>query len=126
MTNHDQHWEDIYATKAVDDVSWFQAQPTQSLELIKACAPNPSAHIFDAGSGASTLLDALLDNGYARVTALDISSHALEKSKLRLGSRADKIDWLVADITQVKLPESSVDVWHDRAVFHFLTRASDR
>ena len=120
------HWEGIYATKAADAVSWYQARPTHGLDLIMRAAPDPATPILDVGSGASTLLDALLDAGYTNVSALDISAQALAQSKIRLGARAAQVRWLVADVRRAGLPPGGVGLWHDRAVFHFLTRASDR
>lgn len=120
------HWEGIYASKAPHEVSWFQHQSTQSLRLLMLAAPDRSAHIMDVGSGASTLLASLLDSGYTQITAVDISATALAKSQAQLGLRANQVQWLEADITQAQLPLASVDVWHDRAVFHFLTRTNDR
>ncbi len=120
------HWSDVYASKASDAVSWFQAKPELSLELITRANADYQAHIVDAGSGASTLIDALMDTGYTNITAIDIAAQALGASQKRLGARAANVKWVVADLTQVQLPGQSVDIWHDRAVFHFLTRASDR
>lgn len=121
-----KHWDEIYAAKAPDTVSWFQAKPALSLELITLANADRDAHIVDAGSGASTLIDALLDAGRSNITAVDIAAQALDASKKRLGARAAFVNWVVADLTRVQLPRQSVDVWHDRAVFHFLKRACDR
>lgn len=130
MTSHvidsKDHWDAIYKSKALAEVSWFQGSPTYSLEMIKRVAPTPTAHILDVGSGASTLIGALLGEGYRHVTATDISSVALAKSRQQLGPNADQVNWLAADVRFLVLPPNSVDVWHDRAVFHFLTRTSDR
>ncbi len=121
-----QHWNDIYSAKAVDSVSWFQPRPTVSLELILRAASARDAHVLDAGSGASTLIDALLDAGFSNITAVDIAEPALAASKRRLGERAHAVNWRVADLTRMQLPKASVDIWHDRAVFHFLRRGADR
>ena len=125
--NTNDHWEGIYATKPTDGVSWFQPRPALSRDLIAlAAGGNRQARILDAGSGASTLIDALLDDGFTQISALDISRHALDHSRARLGARADAVNWIVADVTRAALPPASVDIWHDRAVFHFLTRAASR
>ena len=121
-----EHWESIYRTKAPDQVSWYQPRPTLSLELIRRAAPRPDAAILDAGGGASTLVDALLASGYTNVTVSDIASAALEHAQKRLGSAASHVSWRCANVLEDKLPPASIDVWHDRAVFHFLTDAQDR
>jgi ubiquinone/menaquinone biosynthesis C-methylase UbiE len=120
------HWDNIYATKDTKGVSWFREHLAPSLELIESAQLNRDAHIIDIGGGASTLVDDLLDLGFTNLTVLDISANALEKIKQRLGEKAAGITWTAADITQVALPENEYDVWHDRAVFHFLTEANDR
>ena len=121
-----QHWETVYSTKPTDGVSWFQEHAEQSLRLIKATDVPNSAHVIDVGGGASTLVDDLLAEGYTAATVLDLSGAALEKAKARLGDKAQKVRWLEGDITQVELPRLAFDVWHDRAVFHFLTESKDR
>ena len=121
-----RHWDKVYTTKAPDAVSWYQPHLARSLELIVRAAPDVSASIIDVGGGESTLVDDLLARGYADVTVLDISPTAIEVSKERLGALAQKVTWLAADITGVVLPGQHYDVWHDRAVFHFLTSASQR
>ena len=120
------HWDQVYATKAVDTVSWFQAQAADSLRFLQKTGVDLTAAIIDVGGGASTLVGDLLSLGYKKVTVLDIAEQALSVSKTRLGARAGQVNWLVADITNAELPAQSVDVWHDRAVFHFLTAANDR
>jgi ubiquinone/menaquinone biosynthesis C-methylase UbiE len=120
------HWEKIYAAKADDQVSWFQMQPQQSLDLIHSTGVVKTAQIIDVGAGASTLVDYLLGDGFKNITVLDISPTALDRAKARLGARASKLTWIEADITQSSLPQSYYDVWHDRAVFHFLTATEDR
>jgi SAM-dependent methyltransferase len=120
-----EHWEHVYSTKAVDAVSWFQEHAEASLQLIEGAVPLNAA-IVDVGGGASTLVDDLLARGYTNLTVLDISAAALRAAQDRLGSRASLVRWVEADITKVELPPRHYDVWHDRAVFHFLTDAQDR
>lgn len=120
------HWENIYQTKDATQVSWFQQHPELSFQLIEHTGVGKTGNIIDVGCGASTLVDDLLVNGYQNITVLDISAAALQVAQQRLGSRAATVTWLEADITQVNLPYRFYDVWHDRAVFHFLTRAEDR
>lgn len=119
------HWDEVYSAKRATEVSWYQDEPRLSLALIREVAPAPSARIVDVGGGASVLVDRLLDEGYASVAVLDISERALEQAKMRLGPRGDRVQWLVGDLTTLdRLPE--FDVWHDRAVFHFLTTEEAR
>lgn len=120
------HWENIYKTKDPTQVSWFQQHPELSLQLIKQTGVDKAGQIIDVGGGASTLADDLLADGYEDVTVLDISGAALQIAQQRLGKLASKVTWLEASITEAKLPENFYDVWHDRAVFHFLTRSEDR
>lgn len=117
------HWEDIYAHKPSDQVSWHQGRATTSLRLITA-ASDPNASVVDVGAGASNLVDDLLINGYTDVTVLDISAHALAAVQARLAGRSG-VTYVVEDLLRWH-PERTFDVWHDRAVFHFLTAASDR
>jgi SAM-dependent methyltransferase len=124
--NSQNHWERIYAEKAPDAVSWYRPHLEKSLSLIEQFAPTRSAAIIDVGAGESTLVDDLLARGYENITVLDISQAAINASRSRLGSASERISWLVADITGVNLDVSAYDVWHDRAVFHFLTSGSDR
>ena len=124
--NKKSHWENVYATKSVDQVSWYREHLDTSLKMILRTGVEKDAAIIDVGGGGSTLADDLLDNGFADVSVLDISGTAIAKSKERLGKRSERIDWIEADITDVVLPEDHFDVWHDRAVFHFLTDAEDR
>ncbi|RTL45496.1 MAG: class I SAM-dependent methyltransferase [Burkholderiales bacterium] len=121
-----EHWERVYASKAVEAVSWYQPHAEQSLALILGTGTPLTGSIIDVGGGASTLIDDLLANGYSALTVLDLSEAALETAKHRLGTRAEAVSWRVGDVTNVRLPEHSYDVWHDRAVFHFLTSESDR
>lgn len=120
------HWENIYATKAPDRVSWYRAHLETSLALIERSARDRSASIIDVGGGESTLVDDLLARGFQNITVLDVSQVAIEATKKRLGSDADRVHWLVADATQVDLEPKAHDVWHDRAVFHFLTDPQQR
>lgn len=126
MTDRHQHWETVYQDKAADAVSWFQPHAASSLRLIENAAPDRNAAIIDVGGGASVLVDNLLDAGYANLTVLDLAESALAASRARLGTRAAAVNWIAADITEAVLPEAAYDVWHDRAVFHFLTKATDR
>jgi len=120
------HWEKVYSTKAADEVSWFQEHAELSLKLIRDADVPSTASIIDVGGGASTLVDDLLANGYRNVTVLDLSAAALATAKTRLGSNAASVRWLEANVIEAALPERSFDVWHDRAVFHFLTSEEDR
>ena len=122
--NRQAHWEGVYSKKKSTEVSWYQQHPEHSFELIKATGVDPSASIIDIGGGASTLVDLLLDAGYQNLSVLDIAHGAIEQAKFRLGQLADKVEWLEQDITRF-IAEESFDVWHDRAVFHFLTDADD-
>lgn len=120
------HWEGVYASKPSDSVSWFQPHAEQSLRLIRAANVPHTAGIIDVGGGASTLVDDLLADGYSNLSVLDLSGAALAVAKARLQAQASKVQWLEADITTVQLPEAAYDIWHDRAVFHFLTDPADR
>jgi ubiquinone/menaquinone biosynthesis C-methylase UbiE len=120
------HWQDVYETKDATEVSWFQPHSELSLQFIDHTDVDNSAQIIDVGGGASILVDDLLNRDYQNITVLDISAAALQVAQDRIGSQANVVTWLEADITQVQLPYQFYDVWHDRAVFHFLTRASDR
>ena len=122
----EQHWERIYRTRRTDEVSWFRQHLDTSLELIRATTVAANAPILDVGGGASTLVDDLLAAGYSDLTVLDVSAAALEAAKSRLGPRASAVVWVAADATSVALPPAHFHVWHDRAVFHFLTDISDR
>ena len=114
------HWERVYATKGPTEVSWYQALPSRSLELILLAGVGRSSRIIDVGGGDSTLVDTLVDWQLGRVTVLDISGAALERARARLGERARDVTWIEADVIETELPALSFDVWHDRAVFHFL------
>ena len=121
-----QHWENVYGTKAPERVSWFRPHLETSAALIRRAATHRSAAIIDVGSGASTLVDDLLEDGYRNVTVLDISQAALATARKRLGDKAKFVTWLRADVTEAELTSQSFDVWHDRAVFHFLTDEDER
>jgi ubiquinone/menaquinone biosynthesis C-methylase UbiE len=120
------HWERVYRAKGPDQLSWFQSEARMSRELIEQAAPDRDAHIVDVGAGASTLVDGLLASGYRRLTVLDLSDAAIQQAKQRLGPAADAVTWMVEDVLAASLADTSVDVWHDRAVFHFLTDPADR
>jgi SAM-dependent methyltransferase len=119
------HWNTVYTTKASTDVSWYQPVPARSLALLQERLV-PPARIIDIGGGDSTLVDALLESTMGEVTVLDISGAALERARVRLGERAGTVCWIEGDVTQVDLPATSYDAWHDRAVFHFLTVPDDQ
>ncbi len=120
------HWEKVYTTKAPDAVSWYRPHLETSLALIVRAADARSASIIDIGGGESTLVDDLLARGYENITVLDISQTAIDVTKRRLGLAAELIHWLAADITEAELEPGAYDVWHDRAVFHFLTASEQR
>ncbi|HEX8984005.1 MAG TPA: class I SAM-dependent methyltransferase [Bryobacteraceae bacterium] len=120
------HWEKIYSEKAPDAVSWYRPHLETSLALIEQAAGGRSASIIDIGGGESTLVDDLVARGYENITVLDISRTAIDANRKRLGKAAERVHWLDADITKVELEHSAYDVWHDRAVFHFLTAPEDR
>ena len=126
MQHGKAHWEEVYSTKPATEVSWFQEHSDVSLGLIQRTGVGKGGTIIDVGGGASKLVDDLLAQGYSDVTVLDISASALSVARQRLGARASKVVWLEADITTVALPYHRFDVWHDRAVFHFLTEADER
>jgi SAM-dependent methyltransferase len=126
MVNMQEHWEKIYSTKAPDQVSWFRLHLETSLALIERAAHSRSASIIDVGGGASTLIDDLIQRGYRNLTVLDISQAALAVAESRLGQAASLVRWIGADVTRVDLQQCSFDIWHDRAVFHFLTASEDR
>lgn len=123
MDRH-EHWNAIYRTKAEDDVSWFESEPQISLELINAASPS-HGRVIDVGGGVSHLVDRLVATGFESVTVLDISEIALEHAKSRLGAQAVQVHWVVGDVCRIA-ELSHCDVWHDRAVFHFLTDTNDR
>ena len=115
------HWENVYQTRLSKELGWYKPHLQISLTWIEQLGLAPDASIIDIGGGASTLVDDLLDAGYRSLTVLDISEQAVSLVKERLGRKADLVTWLNGDITAVALPARSYDLWHDRAVFHFLT-----
>lgn len=121
-----EHWERVYATKSATSVSWYQSEATQSLELIRHIVSSQETSIIDVGGGASTLVDGLLKSGYRSLTVLDLAREALSVARQRLGQSGDTVNWIEGDITTLTLPEQMYDIWHDRAVFHFLTDPTDR
>jgi ubiquinone/menaquinone biosynthesis C-methylase UbiE len=121
-----EHWEKVYNTKAPTEVSWFQEHAAVSLKLIQEAANPKAASIIDVGGGASTLVDDLLANGYEHLTVLDLSGAALAAARSRLGSQAARVKWVEANVLEAELPAHGYDVWHDRAVFHFLTAEEHR
>lgn len=126
MENKKTHWETVYETKPADSVSWFQPHAEKSLEMIHSTGQNKHAALIDVGGGASTLVDDLLNLGYDHLSVLDLSAAALKVAQDRLGPKSGLVNWLVGDITHVPLPANAYDIWHDRAVFHFLTEEADR
>lgn len=126
MTGSKTHWENIYTVKKPDEVSWYRAHLDHSLEMILQTGVKKDGAIIDVGGGSSTLVDDLLEAGFSNLSVLDISGNAIKTSKTRLGERSLEVKWIEADITEVSLPEDHYDVWHDRAVFHFLTAPDDR
>ncbi len=118
--NISQHWNNVYNTKAEDEVSWFQPYPKTSMEFVELFSLPLHANIIDIGGGDSHFVDALLDKGYKNIYVLDISARAIEKAKERLGNKASKVHWIVSDVTEFE-PPLQFDFWHDRAAFHFLT-----
>ena len=120
------HWDKVYTNKASDAVSWYRRHLETSLALIDRAAAARSASIIDVGGGESTLVDDLLARGYEDVSVLDISQTAIDANMRRLGKDAERVGWISANISEVELEPSRFDLWHDRAVFHFLTASSDR
>lgn len=123
------HWEHVYSTRQDSEVSWFEPLPQTSLEMLETGGLKKDARIIDVGGGSSRLAAALLNRGYTNITVLDIAEAALSRARLGLGPRAANVHWIAADITHWQpeaQPEAQYDAWHDRAVFHFLTHASDR
>ncbi len=120
------HWEKIYTTKAPDQVSWYRPHLETSIDLIERSISDRSAPIIDIGGGESTLVDDLLARGFQNVTVLDVSQVAIDATKQRLQQVAGRVHWVTADITRVQLHPAAYDVWHDRAVFHFLTAPEQR
>jgi SAM-dependent methyltransferase len=124
--NTKAHWDRVYNIKPAEAVSWFAPHLETSLKLIHTASINKEAAIIDIGGGESTLVDDLFSEGYRNLSVLDISQKAIDVAKGRMGQNADRIQWYCADITQASLPGAHFDIWHDRAVFHFLTEPSQR
>jgi len=114
------HWNNVYASKAENEVSWFQPYPKTSMEFIELFSLPLDANIIDIGGGDSHFVDALLEKGYLNIWMLDISANAIKRAKKRLGGKASQVNWIVSDITEFE-PPMQFDFWHDRAAFHFLT-----
>lgn len=123
--NRVEHWNQVYQSKEPENVIWYQRRPDVSLAFITASGVKGNAGIIDVGGGESTLVDFLLDSGYAPLAVLDVSRHALNCTRSRLGARAGEVEWFEADVTSFD-PPHQFGLWHDRAVFHFLTEADDR
>jgi 2-polyprenyl-3-methyl-5-hydroxy-6-metoxy-1,4-benzoquinol methylase len=119
------HWEEVYSAKGATGVSWYQGDPRLSLELIRAVAPAAGGGIIDVGGGASLLADRLLDLSFDRIAVLDIAETALRQARSRMDVRAGRVEWITADVIDIR-DVGTFDVWHDRAVFQFLTDAADR
>lgn len=124
-SERETHWRKVYTDKQPEDVSWFQDTPAQSLLALDRFQAEPSQSLIDIGGGASTLVDALLARGWGDVTVLDIAAPALAAAQARLGEADAAVTWVVADITDWQ-PPRQYDIWHDRAVFHFLTEPAQR
>lgn len=120
------HWDDVYQSRAMDEVSWYRAHLEVSLNLIEGAAADRGSAIIDVGGGEATLVDDLVTRGHGDVTVLDISQAAIKVAQARLGASAASVHWITGDITKVELEAGRYDIWHDRAVFHFLTDAEDR
>lgn len=123
--NRKQHWEKVYREKSDQEVSWYQAQPVASLEMIRRAAAGGTPSLIDIGGGASRLVDNLEAQGFPDLAVLDISAGALALARARLGPKAKRVRWIEADVTSFE-PDRTWEIWHDRAAFHFLTRAQDR
>jgi 2-polyprenyl-3-methyl-5-hydroxy-6-metoxy-1,4-benzoquinol methylase len=119
-----KHWEKIYQTKQLNEVSWYQPVPQTSLDLISKYVKSFDAKIIDIGGGDSFLVDHLLELGYTNISVLDISEAAIERAKIRLGENANKVSWIISDISKFE-PTEKYDFWHDRAAFHFLTNKEE-
>jgi SAM-dependent methyltransferase len=125
MSEREDHWNAVYGARAEAALTWFEDAPEMSIDLIRSAGVTADARVIDVGGGASRLVDALLDDGFSQITVLDLSAQALRVSQERLGKRAGRVHWVAGDIT-LWLPDGAYDLWHDRAVFHFLTDPEDR
>ena len=125
MAQQADHWDTVYTTKSADSVSWYQVRPEASIEALARLDLGEPLSLIDVGGGASNLVDALLDKAWCDLTVLDIAQPALDAAKARLGPRAADVDWIATDITRWR-PDRTYAIWHDRAVFHFLTEPADR
>lgn len=124
-TNREAHWQKVYAEKSADAVSWYRPHLDTSLRLLERAGLDARSRLIDVGGGASTLVDDLLARGLTAITVLDIAESALDAARQRLGERAAAVTWLAGDVTRVDLPASAYDLWHDRAVLHFLVDPAD-
>jgi SAM-dependent methyltransferase len=125
MTERKNHWDKVYASTSPLEVSWYQQDPALSLKLIRDAGLESGDSVIDVGGGASTLVDSLLDAGHTALTVLDVSASALAHARQRLGEKASAVEWIEADVTAFD-PPGRFELWHDRAVYHFLTGKKDR
>lgn len=125
-TDRERHWEQLYRSQPAESVSWFETAPTMSLALLDRAGLEPQSSVIDVGGGASSLVDHLLARDVRTVTVLDIAPAALDLARARLRDGAASVTWMAADVLTAPLPPAAYDLWHDRAVFHFLTAAEDR
>jgi 2-polyprenyl-3-methyl-5-hydroxy-6-metoxy-1,4-benzoquinol methylase len=123
--NRKDHWERVYQKHSPTEVGWYQAYPERSLKLIHNTGAGIDSNIIDVGGGTSMLSEHLLDQGYKKLAVLDISGNSIERAKSQLGEKSREINWIEADVTKYNFMDQ-YDIWHDRAVFHFLTKAEDR
>ena len=126
MSSAVAHWQQVYAAKSEAQTSWFRPHLEESLRLIDSLGLPPKAPVIDVGAGRSTLVDDLLGRGYTDLSVLDISAEALSQSRTRLGPAATRVRWIEGDLLEAQLPPARYDLWHDRAVFHFLTESEQR
>jgi len=124
-SDRQQHWQNVYRQKDAQRVSWYRPHLEVSLDLMRQAGMDPGSRVIDVGAGASTLIDDLLALGLRSIVALDVSEESLAVTRARLAGQAESVQWLVADVTSVVLPPSSIDLWHDRAALHFLTEVQD-